>query len=95
MDNYREILLAYEQEVLKNIPNPFGSFEKARYELCCYPNSIPHYSFVTTSRNTEECVEIMKEKFKGVLHKSCTCIVYKIQGGKRIVVYTDKIGYDA
>lgn len=50
--------------VLKNIPNPFGSFEKASYVLFRDRSAvIVLYSFTTTCHNTEECVEIMKNKY--------------------------------
>ena len=56
-------LSKYEKEVLSSIPNPFGSFEKAKYEMvACNHQRQLKWSFVTTCRNTEDCIEIIKSK---------------------------------
>ena len=74
---------------------PFGSFEKAKYSLCAHPNSVPIYSFITTTRNTEECINIMKSMWDELKTECNECIIYKIQKGVREIIFTNKIGYDA
>lgn len=61
----QDMLKDVEQEVLRTLPLPFGSLEKAKY--CLKPFSTDRkkdYSFVTTSHNTEDAVEIMRQKFQ-------------------------------
>ena len=90
------IILHYDTEkVLKSIPNPFGSFEKAKYVIYKDKNeSVPLYSFVSTCRNTEDCIEIMKEvfislhDFKEGRTPKCCCI-YKIQNGIKQLIFRD------
>lgn len=95
MDYYRRVLIDYEKQVLENLPNPFGSFEKAKYTLCDYPNSVPVYSFITTTRNTEECIGIMQNIWDELRTEANKCIIYKIRNGVREIVFTNKIGYNA
>lgn len=78
--------------VLKSIPHPFGSFEKASYVLFRDRSAvIVLYSFTTTCHNTEECVEIMKNKYleiygyKPVHPKYCS--IYKVQNGIKKLIF--------
>lgn len=79
-------------KVLKSLPNPFGSFEKAKYTCRIKAKKL---SFTTTCRNTEDCVEIMKEKFKAIndyaLRPVTYCIIYKIQNGIRKMIFNEAI----
>lgn len=83
------------EEVLKSIPNPFGSFEKAKYVIYKDKSAdIPLYSFITTCRNTEDCIEIMKEKFKYLTyHRNVWdakyCRIYKIQNGIKQLIFRE------
>lgn len=79
------------ERVLKSLPAPFGSFEKATYMIHKYESCQPFYQFVTTCHNTEECIEIMKEKY---LQYSCRpkyCSIYKIQDGVKRLIFRDII----
>ena len=79
-------------KVLKSLPNPFGSFEKAKYTCRIKAKRL---SFTTTCRNTEDCVEIMKEKFKAIndyaLRSATYCSIYKIQHGIRKLIFREAI----
>lgn len=79
-------------KVLKSLPNPFGSFEKAKYTCRIKAKKL---SFTTTCRNTEDCVEIMKEKFKAINDyatiKTVYCAIYKIQHGIRKLIFRGMI----
>jgi predicted PolB exonuclease-like 3'-5' exonuclease len=78
--------------VLKSIPNPFGSFEKAQYVIY-KPDNTVLYSFVTTCRNTEDCIEIMKEKYLCLFSNRREfqkyCSIYKIQKGIKKLIFRD------
>lgn len=91
---HRNRLHADTHAVLKSIPNPFGSFEKATYVLYRGKSQrIVSYSFTTTCRNTEDCVEIMKAEFgrRGdeYGHRTNLCNIYKIQNRKKTLIFTD------
>lgn len=80
--------------VLKSIPNPFGSFEKATYVIFRYKSkSQILYSFTTTCRNTEDCIEVMKDKFKSIngytLNPAMYCTIYKVQYGVMKLIFRD------
>lgn len=76
------------ESVLNKPPLPYGSFEKAKYILLKHRE--PVYWFVTTCRNTEECVEIMKSKFDAGITQTKYCSIYKDQNGIRECIFTDK-----
>lgn len=79
-------------KVLNSLPNPFGSFEKAKYVVYRYKSaSIPLLFFTTTCHNTEDCIEIMKEKIKQVQTRSKYLSIYKIQKGIRKLIFREKI----
>lgn len=85
-------ILGCTDSVLKSIPNPFGTFEKAKYVIFRDKSAvIPLYSFVTTCHNTEECVEIMKQKFLDFYNYSPLnpkyCSIYKIQNGIKKLIF--------
>jgi hypothetical protein len=46
---------------IQDKPYPFGKYEKATYELWVYSRLI--YSFVTTIRSEEECVDVLLDKY--------------------------------
>jgi hypothetical protein len=79
-------------KVLKSLPNPFGSFEKAKYVCRIRGTKI---SFITTCRNTEDCIELMKIRFKEInnyaLRPVTYCIIYKIQNGIRKMIFNEAI----
>lgn len=79
-------------KVLKSLPNPFGSFEKAKYTCRIKSKKL---SFITTCRNTEDCIEIMKEKFKSINDyatiKTVYCSIYKIQHRIRKLIFREAI----
>jgi hypothetical protein len=85
------------EKVLESLPNPFGSFEKAKYII--YRDlaaSVYLYSFVTTCRNTEDCIELMKAKFVSIHKfkkrtKPKYCSIYKIQNGIKKLIFRDII----
>lgn len=78
------------KKVLRSLPNPFGTFEKAKYTC-----RIKHKKlfFTTTCRNTEDCVEIMKLKFIEVndyaKEQAAYCSIYKIQHGIRKLIFRE------
>lgn len=83
-------------KVLQSIPNPFGSFKKAKYIIYKDMASTVHlYSFVTTCRNTEDCINIMKDKFKLFNEyrkaKPKFCSIYKIQDGIKELIFREII----
>lgn len=74
--------------VLKSIPNPFGTFEKAEYVIFVNKNAnIPLYRFITTCRCTEDCIEIMKDKFRAAPNTGKYCSIYRIQNGVRKLIF--------
>ena len=95
---YRDVIkkeLAEEAEVVKaTLPHPFGSFEKATYELKRNRNRHSEqyfYRFTTTCHNTEECVEVLKEKFGEQITQQEYCTIVKIQNGKKEELFHGKI----
>ena len=90
------ILHADTDKVLQSIPNPFGSFEKAKYVIYRKRSVIPSYSFITTCRNTEDCIEIMKDKFKqrNAYRDDGTkkrCSIFKIQNGIKKLIFREMV----
>jgi hypothetical protein len=71
--------------VLKSIPNPFGTFEKAKYILC--KGETPIYFFTTTCRNMEDCIELMQQKFN-ILYSSNNCYIYKLKNGIKDLIFS-------
>jgi transcription initiation factor TFIIIB Brf1 subunit/transcription initiation factor TFIIB len=47
---------------------PFGRYKKAKYKL--YINKEVQYSFVTTIRSEEDCVEVLKEMAQRSISRS-------------------------
>lgn len=76
------------ESVIIQTPSPFGSFEKAKYVILKHGE--PVYWFTTTCRNTEDCIEIMKAKFKAGITQTRYCNIYKEQNGIREKIYTDQ-----
>ncbi len=85
-----EFLRQHGEEVFKNIPNPFGTFKKARYELYFSGGDPdPAYAFVTTCRDEESCIEILKEKFKTMRTTGVHYFtIKKIKDGKMEVIFS-------
>ena len=85
--------LKKEQEIkeeieryVESMPVPFGSFEKAKY--VCFVDKFKLYSFVTTCRNTEECISLMKKKV--FLRRKVESVrIYKIQHGIRKLIFKE------
>ena len=79
-------------KVLRSLPNPFGTFEKAKYTCRVKDKKL---SFITTCRNTEDCVEIMKLKFKEINDYAVVpvmyCSIYKIQHGIKKLIFREAI----
>lgn len=74
--------------VIKSLPMPFGSLKKAKYLLCRKYKINPIYFFTTTCRNTEDCVESMKQKAIE-LNVQSYFFVYKIQDGEKYLIYKE------
>lgn len=67
----------------------FNRYKKAKYELRVDNNVI--YSFVTTAKSEEECIEILREKAK--CHFTCYSRgfkICKIVGKEKEVIYKEK-----
>ena len=73
-------------QYVKNMPVPFGTFEKAKY-VCVLGGSV-FYSFITTCRNTEECVLLLRGKASERRHMQPKELkIYKIQNRfKKLIV---------
>lgn len=73
------------ENVLRSIPMPFGSLEKAKYEVKNY-GSQGTYSFTTTCHNSEDVIEMMKEKFgdRGINNFS---IERTVKGNKEVIFH--------
>ena len=90
-------LSKYEKEVLSSIPNPFGSFEKAKYEMvACNHQRQLKWSFVTTCRNTEDCIEIIKARFREIYSFEISvypriCTIRKVQNGIRETIFNERL----
>jgi hypothetical protein len=70
---------------IKNMPVPFGSFEKAKY--VCFLGGFVFYSFVTTCRNTEDCISILRNKLEERRCETKRFFIYKIQNGiKKLIL---------
>jgi len=64
--------------------------KKAKYQLTI--NNSIQYSFVTISKDEEECVEILKEKAENKVYKQSTCyFIKKIQDGVDYLLYKGTI----
>lgn len=79
-------------EVLDSIPNPFGTFEKAKYVLCGYRNDM-RYSCITTCRSEENMLSYLKEKASDLcLRKQNSFVmIIKIQNGKEKELFKGNI----
>lgn len=75
-------------EVLKSIPNPFGSFEKATYAIYNNQHGLI-YSFTTTCRNAEDSINLMIERYKEMFFHCKSFKVWQIQGGIKKIVYQE------
>lgn len=62
--------------------------EKAKYELV---TNVTHYFFTTTTRNTEECINIMKDKFATVITSYKRYRIFKTVSGIRELIWHDTI----
>jgi hypothetical protein len=61
--------------------------EKCKYELCTRRNGYK-YSFVTTTRNTEECINILLEKAYLLPDGYKSYKIYKtVNGIRELIVY--------
>lgn len=79
------------ESTLINTPLPFGSFEKAKYTLFMNGNNKePFYFFTTTCRNTEDCLNIMMEKYKSEFKQTKYYKVYKTVNGVTQFLFTNK-----
>jgi hypothetical protein len=91
---YGKYLSKEAGKVMANIPHPFGSFEKATYILKRDNRNgevAYFYQFTTTCHNTEECIEILKEKFKERVRQESYCVILKIQNGIQEEILRQKI----
>lgn len=76
-----------EKQLLSNLVNK-QRLTKSKYEL--YTGRWLLYSFVTTTRNTEECLDIMREKFSMLKRLTESWHVYKTVNGKRELLWYHK-----
>lgn len=72
------------EEVLQDIPNPFGTFEKAKYVIRQY--GIVLYSCVTTCRSEENMIELFREKHSRYKMEYPFVSIVKIQDDKEKVL---------
>ena len=73
---------------VKNMAVPFGTFEKAKY--VCVLGGFVFYSFVTTCRNTEECVSLLRRKAsERIYQKSKEFKIYKIQNKVKKLIFKE------
>lgn len=80
----------WAESVVSKPELPFDSFGKAKYILFRYGTSAPYYWFTTTCRNTEESIEIMRNKFKMLQSERKYCSIYKVQNGITELIFSDK-----
>lgn len=87
-----------KDEVLDSLTVPFGTFPKARYELynSKFPN-IPKYDFTTTIHSEGEAIQKLIEIFnkKRWDTDSNFYLIFKIQAGKKELIYTNKPGNES
>lgn len=79
------------ESIITNPPMPFGSLSKAKYLL--FKNGKGHdpiYFFTTTCRNTEDCINILSEKYEAELKEVRYFKIFKVQNGKSEFIYTNK-----
>ena len=79
------------EEILQDIPNPFGTFKKARYVIKQY--GIVLYSCVTTCRSEENMLELLMEKseYTCYMRKYPFVSIVKIQDDKEKVLFKGNI----
>jgi hypothetical protein len=79
------------EEVLQDIPNPFGTFKKAKYVIKQY--GIVLYSCVTTCRSEENMLELLREKseYTCYMREYPFVSIVKIQDGKEKVLFKGNI----
>ena len=79
------------EEVLQDIPNPFGTFKKAKYVIKQY--GIVLYSCVTTCRSEENMLELLMEKseYTCYMRKYPFVSIVKIQDDKEKVLFKGNI----
>ena len=74
-------------KVINELPNPFGTFEKAKYRVYGYSDTIL-YSCVTSCRSEEEMVNMLADRCRGMfkMKESNFAKITKIQNGKEKVL---------
>ena len=79
------------EEVLQDIPNPFGTFEKAKYVIYYY--GVVLYSCVTTCRSEENMLELLREKseYTCYMREYPFVSIVKIQNDKEKVLFKGNI----
>jgi hypothetical protein len=79
------------EEVLQGIPNPFGTFKKAKYVIKQY--GVILYSCVTTCRSEENMLELLMEKseYTCYMREYPFVSIVKIQDGKEKVLFKGNI----
>ena len=75
-------------QYVKSMPVPFGTFEKAKY--VCVLGGFVFYSFITTCRNTEECVSLLREKASERRHLQPKELkIYKMQNKIKKLIFIE------
>lgn len=79
------------EEVLQDIPNAFGTFEKAKYVIYYY--GVVLYSCVTTCRSEENMLELLREKseYTCYMREYPFVSIVKIQNDKEKVLFKGNI----
>jgi hypothetical protein len=79
------------EEVLQDIPNPFGTFKKAKYVIKQY--GIVLYFCVTTCRSEENMLELLREKseYTCYMREYPFVSIVKIQDDKEKVLFKGNI----
>lgn len=77
------------EEILQDIPNPFGTFKKAKYVIKQY--GIVLYSCVTTCRSEENMIELFRGKYSRYKMEYPFVSIVKIQDGKEKVLFKGNI----
>lgn len=79
------------ESVITPTPLPYGSFQKAKYLLYMIGNyREPIYFFTTTCRNTEDCIDIMVQRWNPLSRASKYFIIKKVQNGIIENIYTNR-----
>jgi hypothetical protein len=79
------------EEVLQDIPNDFGTFEKAKYVIYYY--GVVLYSCVTTCRSEENMLGILMDKSEHIcyMREYPFVSIVKIQDGKEKVLFKGNV----